>query len=142
MKTLLIIAICLTFTLSFSQISILKDDNQLSLCLSRVHRAGDHLFSHAAEIMDSNMFDLVKMEMILQDLTNFVDDIQVCKKVRLSDLQEWFDQEITPAMSECVSKSQSLFQDVLNFIHAKDKKPLLPSLLRNIVGTWNQCWLI
>ena len=107
MKSLLIIALCLTFTLSFHQLRLAEDDNQLGLCLSRVHRAGDNLFSHAAEIMESNMFDLLKIQMILQDLTNFVDDIQECKKVKLSDLPEWLKEE-SPKLFECLSKDYQL----------------------------------
>merc|ERR1712024_331301 len=113
MKSLIIIALCLAYTLSFSQFRFLKDDNQLGLCVSRIHRAGDNLFSHAADLIDSDKSDLEKIETLLQDLSNFVDDIRVCKQVKLSDVLPWIQDEMNDKQSQCATTVISLYHDIL-----------------------------
>ena len=62
-------------------------------------------------------------------------------KVRLNDLPEWLEGE-SPKLFECIKKDYQLHQDDWNFFWAKDKRALLPGLLKSMRDTWNTCWIL
>ena len=142
MKSLLILTICLSFTVSFSAFKLnLKDDQtKFGKCLSGVHTAIDSFLKHGADAIDGSASCLDKLEVLFLDLANAIDDFDRCKVTTLDDVIEWFDKQLTPAESECLASAISLKMAVETFKTADHHFKALPTLLRAADSTFNTCF--
>merc|ERR1711894_281499 len=142
MKSLLILTIFLTYTLSFSAFKLnLKDDEtKFGKCLSGVHTAIDSILKHGADAIDGKASTLDKIEVLMRDLADAINDYDVCKATNLMDVLEWFDKQLTPAETQCLASAISFSMAVQTFKDATDHFKALPALLRAADSTFNTCF--